>query len=502
MANGSEGTTDSPRSPGLQRLLRSWSGRNVVETTNVAASPSTENVPAASVQPSTGPADAAIPLHRTESATSSQRHRLSFGDRFRRLSKDFGRLTGVGKGSVSEATVEATSATGAVSATTAPPNPSGHAKFLSLVAESEEPVGEDGTLPQSTQEPTEPDSPDSLAKRIQDIIDHLPLPTAGGGTRPILKPPKPPARDKQGRPIPPPNASPVKDAELIRLLSSATIMNGSREGGRPSIWSVLETISAPPHALPGSPPPPVGDGGETNGDEDEGDEVFPVNSSVMMYSPIIPGKKDLVELAELVPVAVEEEPIPGDGEVPQATAWTSFWPLNALGAAGASSQPSTSANPMSAQDTVVSRGRLELNASGKKVKVHTVRAWVPSQDKLSVQVMWWGYRMYVSCFFVGFVLTLTKRYLPPPVLDILSDKTIEAAKRAAMITTALTWFFNNLPISSMPLPIQPTLILLQRLAPYLGYIGTFISWSWGAIKKYDIGESISILNPLQVLSSV
>ena len=58
-----------------------------------------------------------------------------------------------------------------------------------------------------------------------------------------------------------------------------------------------------------------------------------------------------------------------------------------------------------------------------------------------------------------------------------------------MITTALTWFFNNLPISSMPLAIQPTLILLQRLAPYLGYIGTFISWSWGAIKKYDIGES-------------
>jgi len=370
------------------------------------ATPSTENVPAASVQPSSNPADPTVPLQRVESTTSSQRRRLSFGDRFRRLSKDIGRFTGGGKGSVSEPTVEATSASGAVSTTQAPENPSGHGKFLSLVAESEEPVGEGVVLAQGSQEPsTEPDSPDSLAKRIQDIIDHLPLPTAGGGTRPIIKPPKPPARDKAGRPIPPPNASPIDDAELIRLLSSATIMNGSREGGRPSIWSVLETISAPPHALPGSPPP-AGDGGETNGDEDEDDEVFPVNSSVMMYSPIIPGKKDLVELAELVPVAVEEGPVPGEGEgeTPQATSWTSFWPLAALGTPGTSAQPSTSTNPLSGQDTVVSRGRTELNSSGKKVKVHTVRAWVPSKDKLSVQVMWWGYRMYVFCLLIMSVL--------------------------------------------------------------------------------------------------
>jgi len=81
------------------------------------------------------------------------------------------------------------------------------------------------------------------------------------------------------------------------------------------------------------------------------------------------------------------------------------------------------------------------------------------------------------------------RYLPPPVLDILSDKTIEATKRAAMITTALTWFFNHLPIDALPLAVRPAAILLQRIVPYLGYIGTFISWSWSTIKSYDVGGS-------------
>jgi hypothetical protein len=76
------------------------------------------------------------------------------------------------------------------------------------------------------------------------------------------------------------------------------------------------------------------------------------------------------------------------------------------------------------------------------------------------------------------------------VLAILSDKTLEATKRAAMITTALTWFFNNLPVTALPPPLQPAALLLQRIAPYLGYIGTFISWSWSTIKGYDIGMSL------------
>ena len=71
---------------------------------------------------------------------------------------------------------------------------------------------------------------------------------------------------------------------------------------------------------------------------------------------------------------------------------------------------------------------------------------------------------------------------------ILNDSAIQAQKRAALITTAITWFFNNIPVAMLPLPFQPTVMLLQKLVPYLGYIGTFIAWSWNTVKSYDVGE--------------
>jgi len=79
-------------------------------------------------------------------------------------------------------------------------------------------------------------------------------------------------------------------------------------------------------------------------------------------------------------------------------------------------------------------------------------------------------------------------------MDILSDQTLEAAKRASLIATALAWFFNNLPIDMFPLQVRPALLLMQRIVPYLGYIATFISWSWGTVKSYDVGECLCILS--------
>ncbi|EEB98185.1 hypothetical protein MPER_02352, partial [Moniliophthora perniciosa FA553] len=81
-------------------------------------------------------------------------------------------------------------------------------------------------------------------------------------------------------------------------------------------------------------------------------------------------------------------------------------------------------------------------------------------------------------------------FLPPPVLAVLSDKTIEATKRAAMITTALSWLFSHLPLTMFPAPMQPAIIMLQQLVPYLGYIGTFITWSWSMIQSYDVGYGV------------
>ena len=73
-------------------------------------------------------------------------------------------------------------------------------------------------------------------------------------------------------------------------------------------------------------------------------------------------------------------------------------------------------------------------------------------------------------------------------MAVLSDKSLEAAKRASLIAAALAWFFNNLPVNLFPPHVRPALLLLQRIVPYLGYIATFISWSWGAIKSYDVGR--------------
>ena len=79
-------------------------------------------------------------------------------------------------------------------------------------------------------------------------------------------------------------------------------------------------------------------------------------------------------------------------------------------------------------------------------------------------------------------------YLPPPVLDMLNDKQLEGAKRAAIITTALKWLLDHVPGMMVPTNMRPALKLLKGLVPYLGYVGGFVAWSWGYIKKYDKGE--------------
>ena len=109
--------------------------------------------------------------------------------------------------------------------------------------------------------------------------------------------------------------------------------------------------------------------------------------------------------------------------------------------------------------------------------VRTRVRWVPSPDKVSFQAMWWGYRLY----------------LPPPVLDVLNNKRLEAAKRAAIVTTALQWMLGHVPVTLVPLEFRPGLILAQRLVPYLGYVGAFVAWSWGAMKSFDKGQISNLM---------
>ncbi|KDQ18221.1 hypothetical protein BOTBODRAFT_104720, partial [Botryobasidium botryosum FD-172 SS1] len=81
-------------------------------------------------------------------------------------------------------------------------------------------------------------------------------------------------------------------------------------------------------------------------------------------------------------------------------------------------------------------------------------------------------------------------YLPEAVLEVLNDATLEAAKRAAMVTTALKWLLDNVPTTGVPPPVGLALTLLSGIIPLLGYIGGFVAWSWSSIKGYDEGDGI------------
>jgi len=194
----------------------------------------------------------------------------------------------------------------------------------------------------------------------------------------------------------------------------------------------------------------------------------------MMYGPLEPTEDSEIEIARSEIVSLN-----GDGEeirTPQLT----FVPL-----------PSESIEQVLAQSESFDKRKGKQRAdpeqfsSSSRVEPRDMtavavseqveyRVWLPSPTKISIQAMWWGFRIY----------------LPPPVLDALNDKQLEAAKRAAMITAALKWLLDHLPISVMPPQLRTSMNFLRRLVPYLGYIGGFIAWSWSAVKVFDKGYGV------------
>jgi hypothetical protein len=83
--------------------------------------------------------------------------------------------------------------------------------------------------------------------------------------------------------------------------------------------------------------------------------------------------------------------------------------------------------------------------------------------------------------------------MPPPVLEVLNNTRLETAKRAAILTTALQWLLGHVPLTVVPSQFRLGFVIAQRLVPYLGYIGGFVAWSWGAMKSFDKGRIGSTL---------
>ncbi|KAG5642782.1 hypothetical protein DXG03_002127 [Asterophora parasitica] len=411
------------------------------------------------------PSGALSDTHSTSSSPNARPKDMFSGviDRFKNLS-----LPGLGRISTASALEPLNGASDAYPspANTIPTDEPGSAKLF--------PAG-----PSDEDRKPDPAEPTYLARKIQALIDALPLPSS---PRPPTAP-KQPNRDSSGRPIPPPGATPIKDSTLIAMLSSATVMNGRRvqeeRERRVSVWSILDSMD--PHRQ--------GDGNEREGGEEgtgeddgsgsgDGGSVFDDASGIMMYSPLMPTTESLVEIAEsgiIDPLSVEDGPDPSEAE--HVAGWMGMWPFSLWGAG--TSAPSTGQSVLPIAPVTTSPrpaspvSSLPLSPPGSprstRIRIPGQRVWVPSTTKLSFQAMWWGYRLY----------------LPPPIMEILDDKQIEAAKRAALITSALTWFFGHIPVNALPPSVRPVVLLMQTLIPYIGYIGTFISWSWGTIKSYD-----------------
>ncbi|KAH6883725.1 hypothetical protein BKA70DRAFT_168910 [Coprinopsis sp. MPI-PUGE-AT-0042] len=131
------------------------------------------------------------------------------------------------------------------------------------------------------------------------------------------------------------------------------------------------------------------------------------------------------------------------------------------------------------------------------------QAWAPCKDKILVQAFWWGVSslslpLYpsLSLFLLDWLVIVTYdgvnqmycligRFFPPPALAILSDKTNKAKgsgdhHRSAM---ALATRYGSIPAFA-------AYCFAVRPAPYLGYVGMFISWSWQQVNNYDQGKGL------------
>ncbi|PIL32153.1 hypothetical protein GSI_06859 [Ganoderma sinense ZZ0214-1] len=296
-----------------------------------------------------------------------------------------------------------------------------------------------------------------LARKIHSLLSSLPpfLPTfedpasSGGGN------------GKNGDAAPPTaTPSPIPNSRLISLLSSPSMMNGSSTQGRQSVWTLLDNLRLT--ALQPSANGSAGTSQDTAGGT-QGVGFVEDDDSVMLYGPLIPDEDSSVELARSEIVSVDE-----NGSI-----------INVI--LDNAPPPGSASPPPSPASNVKTTGfhwhwPFHHDTTPPPPKTIQKRVWVPSTTQLSVQVMWWGYRLW----------------LPPPVLSMLNDKEVEAAKLGAMLTTALTWILNNVPDTLLPVSLRPALQLIKSLVPYLGYIGGFVAWSWTAIKGFDIGNGVTL----------
>lgn len=301
---------------------------------------------------------------------------------------------------------------------------------------------DDETYGNSSSKPTSPakvstEPPVSFARRIGALIDSLPAAvtaslTSGTGQQPSLK-----DEGKQGSPVPA-----EMDKNLVHMLSSEEIMNGrsandtNKSSKNNNIWNILASLKSNTDSEQESINPPPSAVEEEHG-------------GFMMYAPLEPTNDSQLEFAQ-------SETLLEYVDDPSASTLTAN-PLDSVKKNEGSTNDSTSkASPTPAQ-------------KGKKTREKHI--WVPSTTQLSLLSTWWGYRLY----------------LPPPVMTKLDGTSLKATARAAMLTTALKWLLDKIPLMLIPVQFRPAVKMLKTLSPVVGYVGVFVAWSWDRVKSLDKG---------------
>lgn len=218
----------------------------------------------------------------------------------------------------------------------------------------------------------------NLAQTIRNLIDSLPsvsLSSRGVDT------PVNTEVDPKGPPVPD-----GVDKKLMAWLSSEAVMNGYMTG-KDSVFGALDRLKHP--LRKGDTPK----GEPSRKDEDPSEQLG--TEGIMMYTPLVPTNESHVVLAEeeeeleyidpeelerqLAQKKKEQETASASGGT-KPSSKSHFWSF------GREKKPEV---PQTQNIDTAGPSQIQPEVKPKHI-------WVPSETDISVQVMWWGYRMWVQ----------------------------------------------------------------------------------------------------------
>jgi hypothetical protein len=185
--------------------------------------------------------------------------------------------------------------------------------------------------------------------------------------------------DTQGKPQSKNAKDPQADAEVLRLLSSASTMNqtsqsrsgdGAASEKRRSVWNMLDRLT------PGKP--------KGTGAAEEG--------SVMLSAPLFATEHSKVTVAQSEMKTIEEHESDTEDTKSSGSKFANL--VNRMGMDGMfgkkkkEKEEGEDEDEKSAEETAI-----EVKVEPEQPKTKEIRVWRPSADGISLQCSWWGYRM-------------------------------------------------------------------------------------------------------------